>query len=85
MYVIAHKTDKVMTCAEALEKVFDYIDNSTIPELTSEIEAHITQCLNCHERFEFEQLLKARINRAAKLHAPEQLKQQIERLIAARS
>lgn len=74
-----------MTCAEALERVFEYIDNSTTPELSAEIEGHIAQCLKCHDRFEFEQLLKARIRQAPQPAVRVQLLHRIEQLLASRA
>lgn len=71
-----------MTCAEALDRVFDYIDRNTTSELTAEIESHIAQCLTCYDRYEFEQLLKERVRSAPKLAAPKALEEQIEKLLA---
>jgi anti-sigma factor (TIGR02949 family) len=71
-----------MTCSEALERVFEYIDSSTSVELTLEIESHIAQCLTCHDRFQFEQLLKDRVRRSASVIQPEELAVRIAQLIA---
>lgn len=71
-----------MTCAEALEKVFDYIDRNTTGELTVEIESHIAKCLKCHDRYDFERLLKERVRSAPKLATSDTLEKRIEQLIA---
>lgn len=37
----------MVTCKDFLREISDFLDESTDPQLRSELQAHITQCPNC--------------------------------------
>lgn len=62
-----------LTCAEALERVFEHLDSELSPEHEAELQAHITRCLSCYDRFEFEGLIRARLRTIQQSTPPERL------------
>jgi mycothiol system anti-sigma-R factor len=47
-----------MTCNEAKEKLYEYLDNEIDQDDYLQIKSHLDRCRKCYGRFEFEQSLK---------------------------
>ncbi|UCD94579.1 MAG: zf-HC2 domain-containing protein [Candidatus Zixiibacteriota bacterium] len=52
-----------MTCEEALEKIYDVIDNEASEIDCQRVREHLDHCRDCTSRYEFEEKLRAFINR----------------------
>ncbi len=48
-------------CGEAIQRIFDYIDEELTGARLAEFQQHIRTCHECYDHTEFERLLKARI------------------------
>jgi hypothetical protein len=54
---------KNISCEEALQRVFDYIDEHLQGVSRAELEQHLEMCRHCFDRVEFEKLLKSRLSK----------------------
>lgn len=72
---------KEINCAEALEQVFDFLDQSLGQHKHEEMEHHISRCRSCFSRVDFEKKLKARLNDSGEQAAPESLHNKINSLL----
>ncbi len=73
-----------MNCAEAIEKLYAYIDNEMEPLTLAEIEKHLNRCRPCLSRCEFERKLKARFKLCCcDDHIPESLHKRIRAILEA--
>jgi mycothiol system anti-sigma-R factor len=67
-----------MTCREALEKLYDVIDNEASQHDVEKVKEHLRACKSCLSRFEFEKLFKAFVSeRAASSSGTDKLKADI--------
>lgn len=70
-----------ITCEEVIEQLFEYLDRELDSGLSDRINDHLKRCRDCFTRAEFEKRLRARVNEAAEVDAPEQLRRRIRRVI----
>ena len=56
-----HKRPKTISCNEALEKMFEYIDDILAGKTHSEFEQHIETCRGCLGKLDFQLKLKKRL------------------------
>lgn len=70
-----------ITCEEVMEQLFEFLDRELDGELSDRIDAHLERCRDCFTRAEFEKRLRARINEATEVKAPERLRRRIRRVI----
>lgn len=76
------KEVKSINCEQAIARFNDVMDNYLKGKRREELIKHITECKNCMERLEFEQLLKSKVHQLA--HTDNNaLKEKIEKLIAS--
>jgi anti-sigma factor (TIGR02949 family) len=54
---------KTIACKQAVARFNDFLDNYLKGEAREELLLHISECKDCMERFEFEQLLKSKLHR----------------------
>ena len=67
-----------MTCEEALEKIYDIIDNEASEIDCQRVKEHLNHCRDCTSRYEFEEKLKAFITqKASKSETNQRLKSRI--------
>ncbi|UCE67133.1 MAG: mycothiol system anti-sigma-R factor [Candidatus Zixiibacteriota bacterium] len=67
-----------MTCQEAVNKLYEYIDSELDRATTEKIKKHLDLCRLCCDQFEFEKTMKELVHKccdAAK--APDVLKEKI--------
>ncbi len=54
-----------MNCRDALEKLYDYLDQEITPEIKQQIDSHINHCGHCFEHYkhetEFHEFVKAKL------------------------
>ncbi len=70
-----------MTCEEVMEQLFEFLDRELDGDLSDRINHHLERCRDCFTRAEFEKRLRARINEAAEVEAPERLRRRLERVL----
>jgi anti-sigma factor (TIGR02949 family) len=67
-----------MECAEAVEHLYGYLDEELTLEVQAAVRAHIGQCADCFDHFEFERVfLKFLEARSHAQKAPPELKKKI--------
>lgn len=57
------KSIKTISCDEALNHIFDFIDDHLRGKAQAELEHHLETCRHCFDRVEFEKLLKSRLSK----------------------
>lgn len=72
---------KNISCEEALERVFDYIDEHLQGASRAELEQHLEMCRHCFDRVEFERLLKSRLSKLKVDPHSETLRKRIDALL----
>jgi mycothiol system anti-sigma-R factor len=70
-----------MGCREALEHLFSYLDNQIRVAKRRELKQHLTRCLACSARLNFEQELRARLRQIGQPPIPEAFAKRIKRLL----
>jgi mycothiol system anti-sigma-R factor len=65
-------------CRQVLARLYEYLDGELETEVYVEIQSHLARCLPCHERAEFERVLKVFVGSTCKeKKAPESLLRRI--------
>lgn len=70
-----------ITCEEVMERLFELLDGELEHGLSDRIHDHLERCRDCFTRAEFEKRLRARINEAAEVEAPERLRRRLRRVV----
>lgn len=70
-----------ISCEEALQRLFAYLDRELDAHAHHEVEDHISRCRSCFSRVEFEKRLKERLREAGRGETPEQLQARIGQLL----
>lgn len=60
------KEVKSINCVEAVSRFNEFMDNYLQGEARRELMHHISDCKSCLERFEFEQMLKTKVQTLGK-------------------
>ena len=68
-------------CEEALKRLFEYIDHELDGCRHEEMDDHISKCLSCYSRLEFEQKLRQHFKLATGEKATDVLHDKITKLI----
>jgi hypothetical protein len=71
-----------INCEQAVARFNDFMDNYLKGKSREELLKHFSECKNCMERFEFEQLLKSKVHQLSDSDDPA-IKEKIEKLIAS--
>jgi hypothetical protein len=71
-----------INCAQAVARFNDFMDNYLKGKPKEELLKHLSECKDCMERIEFEQLLKSKVHQLANSDDPA-MKEKIEKLIAS--
>ena len=74
---------KSIKCEEAVARFNDFMDNYLRGQARKELMQHIAECRHCFERFEFEQLLKSKVQQLANNEKNIVLINKIEKLITS--
>lgn len=75
-------SEKEINCEEALRHLFEYLDHALEGNLQHQMEQHMSNCRSCFSRLEFEQSLKAHVQKAGNDSAPASLRAKISGLIS---
>lgn len=70
-----------MTCEEVVEQLFDYLDRELDNDVSERIDRHLERCRDCFTRAEFEKRLRAKVNEAVAVEAPDSLRRKIRRVL----
>jgi anti-sigma factor (TIGR02949 family) len=70
-----------INCEEALQRLFEYIDHELDGHKHEEMDDHLSRCLSCYSRLEFEQKLRQHLKQATGEKAPPVLHEKIANLI----
>jgi len=71
-----------INCEQAIARFNDFMDNYLIGRTREELLKHFSECKDCMDRFEFEQLLKSKVHLLSNSDDPT-MKKKIEKLIAS--
>lgn len=73
--------DKLISCEEAMKRLFEFLDNELDDHRHDEMEKHISHCRSCYSRSQFEKRLKQRLGEIGHHKASERLHNRIKQLI----
>ena len=83
MYYMFFKKERMTTCEEAAQKLYEYLDGELSPADDSKIKLHLELCRNCCRRFEFEEIVRSIVrSRARSEKLPEHLRESVLKEIA---
>jgi hypothetical protein len=71
-----------INCEQAVARFNDYMDNFLKGKAREELLKHFSECKDCMDRFEFEQLLKSKVHQLSGSDDPA-MKEKIEKLITS--
>ncbi|NNF96179.1 MAG: anti-sigma factor [Halobacteria archaeon] len=76
------KKPDTITCEEAMQHLFDYLDNELAEGVHHKMDEHLSTCQSCYSRMEFEKRLKSHLQNMAEEKAPEAFKERIKKLVS---
>ena len=78
---MSHRVRQI-NCAEAVSRLYDYLDREGPAASLEEVEAHLDLCRHCCSRFAFEALLWQRVREEGRGEkCPEDLKAKVRALL----
>jgi hypothetical protein len=77
-----NKRVQSINCEQAVARFNDFMDNYLKGKAREELLKHFSECRDCMDRFEFEQLLKSKVHQLSGSDDPA-MTEKIERLIAS--
>lgn len=77
-----NKEVQSINCEQAVARFNDFMDNFIKGKAREELLKHFSECKDCMDRFEFEQLLKSKVHQLSGSDDPA-MKEKIEKLIAS--
>jgi len=77
-----NKEVQSINCEQAVARFNDFMDNFLKGKAREELLKHFSECRDCMDRFEFEQLLKSKVHQLSTSDDPA-MKEKIEKLIAS--
>jgi hypothetical protein len=77
-----NKPVQSINCEQAVSRFNDFMDNYLKGKTREELLKHFSECRDCMERFEFEQLVKSKVHQLSNSDDPA-MKEKIEKLIAS--
>ena len=73
---------KTIKCEEAVARFNDFLDDYLKGKSRKELVKHISECRDCMEKYEFEQLLKSKVHQLAATD-DNAMKEKMEKLMAS--
>lgn len=71
-----------ISCSEAAEKVYEYLDGELEPERAREVRCHVEQCRRCYPMYDWEQMFLDFIRESAdRAEANPELRRKVEALL----
>lgn len=69
---------EAMSCQEAVEHLYEYLDREITPDIERKVHHHLAQCIRCAGRFDFENHFLTFLESHARTRAaPPELRQRI--------
>jgi anti-sigma factor (TIGR02949 family) len=78
---VTEKLSQPITCAEAVRRLWDYLDNQLLPEHSAALEEHLSFCRRCCGELEFATELRAFLHTHAEDDLPPPVRQRLERFL----
>jgi mycothiol system anti-sigma-R factor len=76
------ETATSLTCAQAIEKIYEFLDGELTPAVQESIRAHLAVCRRCNPNFRHEEVFLRFIERRAQIEqAPPELRRRIMRML----
>jgi anti-sigma factor (TIGR02949 family) len=79
--MINNKKIKQISCDEALERMFEYIDGVLAGKPHSELEHHIETCRGCLKKLDFQLKLKKRLTRVKQTPVSRKLSARLNKIL----
>ncbi len=71
-----------LTCAEAIEKIYEFLDGELTPDVEEGIRAHLVVCRKCYPSFRHEEVFMRFIAQRAQIEAaPPELRRRIMQML----
>ena len=67
----------MITCQEALERLYEYLDGELVPTETGQVEAHFRMCQRCYPHLQFERSFLQAVRGCDGGGAPDELKSRV--------
>jgi len=74
--------DHQADCAEAVERLYYFLDGELTLERRAVIQRHLDECSDCIEAYEFEAELRLAVSRGCREQVPEQLRVRIAQALS---
>lgn len=71
-----------LTCAQAIEKIYDFLDGELTPQVEEGIRAHLAICRKCYPNFRHEEVFLRFLEQRARMEkAPPELRRRIMQML----
>ena len=71
-----------LTCAQAIEKIYEFLDGELTPSVEESIRAHLAVCRKCYPNFRHEEVFLRFIEQRTRIEAaPPELRRRIMQLL----
>lgn len=71
-----------LTCAQAIEKIYEYLDGELTPQVEEGIRAHLAVCRKCYPNFRHEEVFLRFLEQRARIEeAPPDLRRRIMKML----
>ena len=75
------KVQRLITCSEAVSKLWDYLDHAVTPGDQERVEAHLSFCRRCCGELEFAKELRTFLGSASAEEIPADVRTRLERFL----
>lgn len=76
------ETATSLTCAQAIEKIYEFLDGELTPAVDESIRAHLAVCKRCYPSFRHEEVFLRFIEQRAQIEkAPPELRRRIMQML----
>jgi anti-sigma factor (TIGR02949 family) len=71
-----------LTCAQAIERIYEFLDGELTPQVEEGIRAHLAICRNCYPNFRHEEVFLRFLEQRARMEkAPPELRRRIMQML----
>ncbi|HEY9428850.1 MAG TPA: zf-HC2 domain-containing protein [Gemmatimonadaceae bacterium] len=71
-----------LTCAQAIEKIYEFLDGELTPQVEEGIRAHLAICRKCYPNFRHEEVFLRFVEQRARMEkAPPELRRRIMQML----
>ena len=76
------ETATSLTCAQAIEKIYEFLDGELTPAVDERIRAHLAVCRRCYPNFRHEEVFLRFLERRSQIEkAPPELRRRIMQML----